>query len=343
MGKVTIYDIADRLNVSTASVTRALNGLPKVSDERRKLIIDTAEEMGYTANRLAVSLSRKTVKIAVVLYASIEDFYSRICLGIEDAYSSLIDFNIKKDMYMLNTGKQRDEDLIQIIKEIGQKDYNGLLFHSIHDSPEISSAVERLIEKGMTICTINTDISIGKKHYCVMNNSVIAGRTAAELLDWSVPNRKVCLFMGTKETKSLKEINESFLSECIRRKLLVVGKYYDDDSPDQAIDNLDEMLLKHPDVGGIYISSAISYAICNHLVEQGRADQLRIITSDLLPDIVKHVKGGVIQATIYQNPFLQGSLGFLNLYKIVAEKASVEKMILVNPVILTKSNIDLYI
>jgi LacI family transcriptional regulator len=70
---------------------------------------------------------------------------------------------------------------------------------------------------------------------------------------------------------------------------------------------------------------------------------MRIVTSDLLPDIVKHLKDGIIQATIYQNPFLQGRLGFLNLYKIIAEGASIDNQIYVTPISLTKSNIDLYL
>lgn len=45
--KVTMQDIADRLNLSKNSVSQAISGKDGVSEETRKLILDTAEQMGY--------------------------------------------------------------------------------------------------------------------------------------------------------------------------------------------------------------------------------------------------------------------------------------------------------
>lgn len=45
--KVTMQDIADRLNLSKNSVSQALTGKSGVSETTRQLIIETAEQMGY--------------------------------------------------------------------------------------------------------------------------------------------------------------------------------------------------------------------------------------------------------------------------------------------------------
>lgn len=45
--KVTMQDIADRLNISKNSVSQALSGKDGVSEETRQLIMDIAEQMGY--------------------------------------------------------------------------------------------------------------------------------------------------------------------------------------------------------------------------------------------------------------------------------------------------------
>ena len=44
--KVVMQDIADRLNISRNSVSQALSGKDGVSEETRRKIIKTAEEMG---------------------------------------------------------------------------------------------------------------------------------------------------------------------------------------------------------------------------------------------------------------------------------------------------------
>lgn len=65
---VRIVDIAKRVNRSITTVSRALNGYEDVSPETRQLIIDTAEEMGYTPNSIAQLLQRKqTMTIGLVL------------------------------------------------------------------------------------------------------------------------------------------------------------------------------------------------------------------------------------------------------------------------------------
>ena len=46
-GKTTMQDIADHLDISKVSVSKALNGKSGVSEELRRSILATAQEMGY--------------------------------------------------------------------------------------------------------------------------------------------------------------------------------------------------------------------------------------------------------------------------------------------------------
>ena len=55
-GKATIYDIAKELNISAATVSRALNSNPKISKRTCKLVIETAAKMNYKQNKLALAL-----------------------------------------------------------------------------------------------------------------------------------------------------------------------------------------------------------------------------------------------------------------------------------------------
>jgi LacI family transcriptional regulator len=66
--KVTIYDIAEKLNIAAATVSRALNDNPKISDATKKLVMETAEKMNYRQNRLAIALkSGKTNNVGVIV------------------------------------------------------------------------------------------------------------------------------------------------------------------------------------------------------------------------------------------------------------------------------------
>ena len=66
--EVTIYDIAEVLNISIATVSRALQDDPVVSKKTKKKVFDMAEQMGYRSNTFARNLrSQKTNMIGVII------------------------------------------------------------------------------------------------------------------------------------------------------------------------------------------------------------------------------------------------------------------------------------
>lgn len=69
---ITIYDIAKATGFSPPSVSKALNGTGGLSSESRSLILKKAEEMGYTPNMAARSLSTSRSNLIGVIF---EDYY----------------------------------------------------------------------------------------------------------------------------------------------------------------------------------------------------------------------------------------------------------------------------
>ena len=89
----TITDIAQQLNLSKSTVSKALNGYTDVSVETRELVMRTASELGYQASTTAVSLSKgRTDRIGLFLNASVDyviDYLSGILIGAVQKANSL--------------------------------------------------------------------------------------------------------------------------------------------------------------------------------------------------------------------------------------------------------------
>ncbi|WP_029036556.1 LacI family DNA-binding transcriptional regulator [Salinimicrobium xinjiangense] len=84
-GKVTIYDISKKLNISAATVSRALNNNPKISSKTRELVFAAAKEMNYKQNRLAQALkSGKSKNVGIIVPYINRNFFSSIIRGIEE-------------------------------------------------------------------------------------------------------------------------------------------------------------------------------------------------------------------------------------------------------------------
>ncbi|AVR45651.1 LacI family transcriptional regulator [Christiangramia fulva] len=86
--KVTIYDISEKLNISAATVSRALNDNPKISIKTKELVLKTAAAMNYKQNRLAQALkSGKTNNVGVIVPYIDRNFFSSVIRGIEEELS----------------------------------------------------------------------------------------------------------------------------------------------------------------------------------------------------------------------------------------------------------------
>lgn len=89
MGGSSLNDVAERAGVSTATVSRALRGLPVVSEPTRARIVAIAEELGYvispSASRLA---SGRTHTVGVVVPYVNRWFFAQVIVGVEQELRS---------------------------------------------------------------------------------------------------------------------------------------------------------------------------------------------------------------------------------------------------------------
>lgn len=83
--KTTIYDIAVKLNITAATVSRALNNNPKISETTRELVKKTALKMNYEQNKLALALkSGKSFNVGVIVPRIDTSFFGFVIRGIEE-------------------------------------------------------------------------------------------------------------------------------------------------------------------------------------------------------------------------------------------------------------------
>ena len=82
--EVTIYDIAKKLNISAATVSRGLKDHPGINKNTKKKILSAAAEMGYRSNSFASNLRKKSSNIIGVIVPRLNsNFMSDVIAGIE--------------------------------------------------------------------------------------------------------------------------------------------------------------------------------------------------------------------------------------------------------------------
>lgn len=82
--KTTIQDIAKELNLTSATISRALHNNPRISEQTKKLVLDAARRMDYRRNKIASSLrSGKSHTIGVIIPSAQMNFFGSVVHGIQ--------------------------------------------------------------------------------------------------------------------------------------------------------------------------------------------------------------------------------------------------------------------
>ncbi|MBX6354020.1 MAG: LacI family DNA-binding transcriptional regulator [Thermoflavifilum sp.] len=135
---MNIREIAKRANVSTATVSRVLNGHPRVSEETRQRVLRVIAEANYVPNGVARSMSHgKTSILGLVLPDITNPFFPGIARGVEDAAGS---FGYR--VILCNTDNDRDTEA-SYLRTLREQRVDGIILvgTSHFDEAEIRALV----------------------------------------------------------------------------------------------------------------------------------------------------------------------------------------------------------
>lgn len=151
-GKVGVGEIADILNISKSTVSRALNNHPKISDKTKERVKQVAIKLGYTPN-IPDFMKPVQAKIIMIIVPEIDNSYYRdIIKGIESffnetGYEVLIS-NVKNSVgqakSLLELSKKLNPSGVILVvfnkdfptEDLNELDKNAIPFVLIHQSDD---------------------------------------------------------------------------------------------------------------------------------------------------------------------------------------------------------------
>ena len=186
MNRVTIKDIARQLQVSTTTISNALNDKPGVGKAVKEKIVQMAREMGYQPNYFAKCLvSKQSFAIGLIVSSIADPFFSELALGVNEKVSELgytmmlfnTNYNIENEKKSIEMLKSKEADGI-LLSTVLQNDPNIDLLNEMQ-IPFV--LVNRLIlnpKKASRIDSVSADNYGGSykaaRHLCRLGHTKIA-------------------------------------------------------------------------------------------------------------------------------------------------------------------------
>jgi LacI family transcriptional regulator len=337
---VGIKDIARALGVSTGTVDRALHAKPGVNPETRARVLSMAEQLGYRPNLAARYLqSRRQLRISVHLPREIALFWDTLREGIREAAAPFAPA-VQVEFRSYPTLGKGD---VPLFEEALRDGMDGLIV-----APGKPAALEGCFRKaahqGLPVICVVTDAPDSQRLASVSADPYTVGAVAGELLARFQPaGGKVAFFTGWLSTQDhadkFRGFEASLLSTGGAVRLGPVVEAHDDER--EAYRRALAVLRAHPDLTSIYVSTVNSLPVVRAAAQEGRLPGLTLVTTDLFPELVEHLRSGAVAATVYQRPLSQGRLAFRALYHHLLDGTPPADRIHVVPHLVMRSNLDL--
>lgn len=146
---ITIKDIAKKLNISIATVSRAFNDKDDIKLDTKNLILKTAKEMGYRPNPMAKKLTQKrSLTIGIVVPEFLNDFFPEVIIGAQEI---LFD---KGYQVLITQSNENFETELSNIKALEDSMVDGIIISQSSETKNVAY-YQNLINSGFPIVFFN--------------------------------------------------------------------------------------------------------------------------------------------------------------------------------------------
>lgn len=312
MKPVTLKEIAEQLNISVTTVSKALKDYPDVSKKTRGLVRELAKTLNYKPNTFAVNLrTRESKTIGLIIPVIVHHFFSSVIKGIisqaeKKGYLVIIlqsneSYELEKKQIDLLLSQRVDGIIISLAN--GTADFGHLNEVMNQEKPLVMfDKIAKLVKCSKII------IDDRKAAYTATQHLIDSGcQRIAHFRGALLPQNSIDRFLGYK--KALLENNISYdpslvyICEC------------GDMSFEEGKKNAKQLLKDHDDVDGIFINTdLVAIGAMTEFNKQG----VKIPEDISIVGFSNWFMSSVISptlTTIDQPGYKMGKIAFKQLYK----------------------------
>lgn len=146
---ITIKDIAKKLNISIATVSRAFNDKSDIKLDTKNLILKTAKEMGYRPNPIAKKLIQKrSLTVGIVVPEFLNSFFTEVIIGAQEVLFE------KGYQVLITQSNENFETELKNIKALEDSMVDGIIISQTSETKNVEY-YQNLIHTGFPIVFFN--------------------------------------------------------------------------------------------------------------------------------------------------------------------------------------------
>jgi LacI family transcriptional regulator len=260
--ETTIYDIAKKLNISPATVSRGLQDHPAISKKTKKKIFDMVEELGYRSNHFARNLrQQQTNTIGVIVHELNSNFITSVLAGIEKVTTES-----GYDLIIAHSSESAIKEAANA-KNLFHKRVDGLIASLASDTSDLDH-YKPFAEKGIPVIFFDRVEQDGNNSVVIIDNAKCGYQATTHLLEQGC--KRIAIITSSLKrnvyAQRFKGYQDALFDYGIplEEKLLVIK----DLSEQAGIESALEVMQMNPKPDGIFITNDFVAAVCMRTLKE---------------------------------------------------------------------------
>ena len=257
MKRITIKDLADLLQISTSTVSRALSNHPDISDAVKKRVKEAAETFNYIPNDFAINFRKKSTKVIGLIIPKMSMFFiPSIIEGISTK------FNKEGYQFFILSSEESLEIEKENLQTCANSRVDGVLI-SLTSKTQDFAHFKKLDDLGIPVVLFDKSLSEQKYDQVVFNNEKDAEECAKKLVHYQCKN--ILAIFGDKDLEITEKRKKSF-ENYLNNYSEINYKSIFCDSAEMVKEKL-EIILEYEKFDGIFAMSDETLAGLNYALK----------------------------------------------------------------------------
>ena len=257
MKRITIKDLAEMLNISVSTVSRALSNHPDISDAVKVRVKEAAETFNYVPNDFAINFRKKSSKVIGLIIPKMSMFFiPSIIEGISAK------FNKEGYQFFILSSEESLEIEKENLQTCANLRVDGVLI-SLTSKTQDFAHFKKLDDLGIPVVLFDKSLSEQKYDQVVFNNEKDAEECAKKLVHYQCKN--ILAIFGDKDLEITEKRRKSF-ENYLNNHSEINYKSIFCDSAEMVKEKL-EIILEYEKFDGIFAMSDETLAGLNYALK----------------------------------------------------------------------------
>lgn len=260
--ETTIYDLAKKLNLSAATVSRGLKDNSVINKNTRKRIVEMASQMGYRHNHFASNLrNQKTNTIGIIVHELNSNFITSVLAGVEKVSS-----DAGYDLIIAHSSESYEKELSNA-SNLFHKRVDGLIASLAFDTKNLNH-YKQFEEKGIPVVFFDRVEEKDNNIKVIIDNYKAGYQATTHLAEQGC--KRIVLVTASLKRNVYAQRHNGYKDALLDKGIKYNGKYVliKDLSEKCGREAAHEIMKMKPMPDGAFITNDFSAAVCMQTLKE---------------------------------------------------------------------------